>query len=386
MRGRDVLVPPSPKQSIGHRGTIVPSSMNWESPLRRLTSISLLAELRSNRGVRLKFFVVSVWLATCVIAFGQAQNDQLLPGETVKLCCAEIPELCVVRTVERNGTIALDGFGDVPAVDMSLLRFEKRVEGLVWFRFGKRCSVSIERLGLPSDPVRVVGLTKSPFSCKWNSNLTLASLMREVPVQDDADASVFSLRRSDGTIAIVDLRIRDYKLRPGDTVSVGLRQSSELIVIVGPVTHPGAVASTPGLTLRKAIESVGGITGHGDPAHIRVRHEDGIESVVDLVKSGELPLSRGDWVSVGVTESQYFVSVTGRVTHPGLVEFRKGMTLRQLVTALGDNLKKAGDLVLVTRIRAEKSRTSVFSLSKIAAHLQPDPVLEPSDSVVFGGR
>ncbi len=328
--------------------------------------------------------IFGLLMALCGMVFGQERL--LAPGVSLKITCDEVPDLCIVRTIEATGTIALPGFGDVPAIDMPLSRLQQRLVALVSFRFGHRIGVTTELAGRVGDGVRVEGLIKASFSRKWSRSLTMRSLLADVPLLDNADVSHVTVFRGSAGKWKIDVSLDDFSLRPGDIVEVGARQSEDFVVIVGPVLKPGTVLARSGMTLSEAIQGAGGLTGHGDPSNISLRHTDGTVEVLDLKKRGAILVRPGDWISVGLSQVRQFVSVLGPVPRSGLIEFKDGMTLTDAIRSAGADPAKLGDNVTITHVLGKLTRPIKFHLVRILAKIEPDPVLMASDSVVLEER
>jgi protein involved in polysaccharide export with SLBB domain len=268
---------------------------------------------------------------------------------------------------------------------MDLARFEARLGSLVSERVGRQVELWVERATLNRGMIRVEGLVKGSLSRRWQPGVTLRSVMSDVQLQDGADSSHISVLQSDGQMFLTNVREADIRLRAGDLVVVGISAGSDLIVVVGPVQHPGAFEAAGTMTLAEAIQKAGGLTGHADSAKITLRHPDGSEQILSLEQDGAVRLKLGDWIAVGLTEVRLFVSISGKVPHQGLLEFRAGMTLTEAIRESGGDPLKVGDVVTVTRILDAGMRSTKYHLSQILSKLVPDPILSPADSIVLGG-
>jgi protein involved in polysaccharide export with SLBB domain len=280
----------------------------------------------------------------------------------------------------------LPGLGYVAAVDMDRAKFQSRLDSMLSNKFGRTIHTTVETYSYSQDPVRVEGLVLAPISRKWHAGLTVRSLLADANVRADGDANHVTVFQTRGPSISVDLGRADVPVRPGDVVVVEPLGGRDLVVILGPVLKPGAIPLASGLTLAKAIERAGGITGHGDSSRISLRHADGKIEILDLKRDGGRGLERGDWIGVALGGSQLFVSVAGWVPHPGLVDFRAGMTLTEAIRDAGGDPSKVGDAVKVIRILDKKMRSKKYHMTRILLKLDVDPVLQPSDSIVLGGR
>ncbi len=308
----------------------------------------------------------------------------LQPGDCLEIRCGEDPRLCVSRSVSLNGVVAVPELGTVAAVEMTVTRLSERIQKLFWDRKGIVREVDV-RFSTSQGMVRVEGLLVQPFSRNWVAGLGLRELLRDASFQEAAERRFIDIDDANGNRIEIDVAVADAVLRPGDRVLVGRSRSSNQVVVVGPVAHPGAFDAIPGMTLTKAIELSGGFSGHADGKHINIKRADGTSTEVDISTAGNTVLYRGDEVSVGVSEEQLFVSVAGAVSHPGVVEFRTGMRLSEAVVAAGGLIKGRSDVVVVKRILDKQMRSATYHLNRILAKLDDDPVLQPSDSITVGG-
>ena len=325
--------------------------------------------------------VVVAW-----VVLAGAQQRQLQAGNSLKITCEQVPSLCVIRTIDGSGVVNLPGVGDVAAIDMDRTKFQSRLEAILSAKYGRRIHVVVDAYTMARDPVRVEGFVLQPLTRQFDPGLTVLDMLRDATIRKDGDDAHVTVFHANGRSSAVDLGLGDSPLRPGDCIEVGPLSGASMVMVVGPVGKPGSQRCTPGLTLAKAIKEAGGLAGHADAAHITLRGADGGERTVSLKDNGDLALQRGDTIAVGLSKVRLFVSVSGPVPHPGLVEFRVGMTLTEAIRDAGGSLDKLGDDVTLVRVRDTHMRKIKLHLVRILAKMDPDPVLESADSITVGGR
>lgn len=325
-------------------------------------------------------------LPVALTCFAGAQGRQLQPGNTLKITCEQVPSLCVIRTIDGSGIVSLPGVGNVAAIDMDRAKFQTRLEAILSAKYGRRIRIQVDAYTLARDPVRVEGFVQKPLSREFHPGLTVLDMLRDAAIRQDGDDGQVTLVHANGRSVSVDLGQGDAAVQPGDCIEVGPLSGSSMVTVVGPVLKPGSLRCTPGLTLARAIQEAGGLEGHADGSHIALHRMDGTERTVSLRADGEMMLQPGDTLAVGLSKVRLFVSISGPVPHPGLVEFKVGMTLTQAIRAAGGNPEKLGDAVSVVRVRDTHMRKTKYHLVRILAKMDPDPVLESADSIALGGR
>ena len=148
------------------------------------------------------------------------------------------------------------------------------------------------------------------------------------------------------------------------------------------MVRPGSVPLHEGLTVGQAIEAAGGLSGHGDIHQVTVEHA-GISSQATL----ETMLFKGDIVRVGLSLDRKFVAIKGAVLRQGVVEWRKGMLLTEIIREAGGEVAGA-DLSHIEVRRFANGRSTRFDLLQIRKQAVKDPVIEANDTIIvpFGGR
>jgi protein involved in polysaccharide export with SLBB domain len=107
--------------------------------------------------------------------------------------------------------------------------------------------------------VFVLGAVKKPGGIPFTEGLTAKKAVElaggaSVP----GDLNQVRIDRYGNSLGVVDFSFGDAPLQVGDTVIVPFKANAPYVMVVGGAVRPGRVFFEEGLTLRKAIEAVGG--------------------------------------------------------------------------------------------------------------------------------
>lgn len=312
-------------------------------------------------------------------------------------------------TVTRDGVVNFPELGPIPVAGKSLAAvigdIESRVESQI---IGTRASVSVgQTRGVQ---VFVLGEAQQPGSYSVGENGTVTSaIFAAGGVKETGSLRLIEIKRGGETVRRVDLY--DLLLR-GDTRE-DLRLSEGDVVFIPPVgptvTVEGEVRRSAIYELRgeTTVESVlslaGGLTPIADRSRVVISQTDAMQrrvlanvSLLSGQASG-IRVGNGDNVRVfglrPVVDSA--VAIEGHVYRPGLVAWREGLRLADVVTSL-DDLKPNADVqyVIIRRERVAERRVEVISASVAAALADPTSsanlILEQRDRIIVldeeGGR
>jgi len=213
-----------------------------------------------------------------------------------------------------------------------------------------------------------------------------------------------------------------FVLVPGDRVEVfpinGVERNA--IVVAGNVWTSGTQGYKPGMTLSQAIQAAGGVKPdvYLDQVLVSRLEPDGVrhslhasfaDSLGTLTQN--LPLQEGDSVYIySRTEfsPKRYVAITGAVMHGGQYDYRRGMTLRELMLLAGGPLESAdlreaeiarfpsnrAEGVLAQTFRVPLDSSYLFEKSPYANYLgrpgvdlpgqkAPEVELQPYDNVLI---
>lgn len=185
----------------------------------------------------------------------------------------------------------------------------------------------------------------------------------------------------------------DHKLKNKDQVFVRTHPEFQVqrnIVIDGEVKFPGVYAlGEKGENLASIIERAGDMTEEAFIEGLRIMRG---EKRLILERKGrnrvdlDLPLRPGDHIFI--PKHTHTVEILGEVNSPGLVQFRKGLSVEDYIKIAG-NLTQAGDSKTIAVYYANGESKSKFLFfdpevregSKIVVYKKPDEL--PLDKTVF---
>jgi protein involved in polysaccharide export with SLBB domain len=317
-------------------------------------------------------------LLTLVAGSALGESRQIHPYDRVSFR-SDQPEYCVSRMVTSDGYVYIPDVGPVPAAGMTLEAFEASLKGVLVGR-GILASVRPNLVADFREGVSFGGAVEFTGSVNAKKGRRLSYVMSLARPTRMADVQHVQLIDAQGRTTVIDAStkgfagsIGDPMIHSGDVVFVPLGASPSEVYVLGGVNHPGTVPYDASLTVIKAIALAGGISGHGDPAAVTV--ERGGKSL-----SGVEILEKGDVVKVGLATGRGFVVVEGAIFRPGVIEFRDGMTLTQVIDAAGGPSPN-GDLSRVEVTSILSGRATLVSLKDILDKRAPDVVLVRSDVV-----
>ncbi|MFI5385682.1 MAG: polysaccharide biosynthesis/export family protein [Fimbriimonadales bacterium] len=312
-----------------------------------------------------------------------AYAQRLAPGDKIRIVCEQEPTLSVERILGPTGDATLPLLGRVILAGKSITEAESELERLAGAKLrSDYIVIAIALIPDESRPIEFAGAVTRSGTVPYHSGMTLQEVVKLAEPSVAAATEAVEITGSDGSKWIVDLTRNGgaTKLRPGDRVFFPRAEGSSDVIILGGVVRPGSKPYNRDLTLRGLVELAGGITGHGQSGKIRLERKGQPARTIDIDSSdGALKLERGDVVVVPLVENGRFVTVAGFINHPGLIEFREGMTLSQAVQAAGGLSMLAGpEAISVKRVGEWKRR---FDLAKIGAGKEKDLVLKAGDTI-----
>ncbi len=257
--------------------------------------------------------------------------------------------------------------------------------------------------------VTIIGNVKRPGKFEMRDNETFGDLLRYCGGFTDTAyrGAVTVVRITPTEREIIDLNASQFnssKIKGSDKYIVRKLQDvfANRIVISGSVLRPGQYELIPGLTIKSLIEKAGGFTRDAYTKRISVfryfRNRMPTMVSVDLDSTSgmnnDIALIKDDSVSVHsifeFNDSSY-VSIEGNVRKPGLILWRKNMSLRDLLLTAG-GISEFGDsstIEISRRIRNanvgianhDESRIFNINLANNNEHSE-DVLLHPYDIVI----
>jgi polysaccharide export outer membrane protein len=338
------------------------------------------------------------WCLAFFLLLSIAYAQKLAPGDRIRLICEQEPTLSVERVISPDGDVVLPLLGKVNLAGKFVVEAEDELQKLAAQKLGiDGVLIALSLITDAKRPIDFSGAVGRSGSLPYHDGMILAEVVKLAEPNGTAAIEAVEITGADGKRLIVDLE-KDggsTRLRPGDRVFFPKAEGSNEVLILGGVAKPGSKPFKAGLTLRSLIALAGGITGHGRQDKVRLDRKGEESKTIDVVAPGpDVPLLRGDIVTVPLIENGRFVTMTGQVTRltmqikPGdnrstmptlEVEFWQGMKLSEAIKSAGGISAFADpDSITVKRLGAWKHR---FSLSKIASGEQPDLELVPADII-----
>lgn len=219
--------------------------------------------------------------------------------------------------------------------------------------------------------------------------------------------AVTVVRVTDTERKIVDLPASQYdsfRVNGSDEYIVGKLQDEfgNRIIIDGAVMRPGPFELTPGLTVKELVEKAGGVTADAYTSSVSIFRNlknkmptvlsVNLDSVLQYGKPVALQKEDSIYVhSVFEFNDKNYVSVEGNVRKPGLVQWRKNLTLNDLLLSVG-GITESGDssnIEISRRIKnasvdvANHNESEVFNVDLSVGNRSADRIhLEPNDIIM----
>ena len=215
---------------------------------------------------------------------------------------------------------------------------------------GVKASVGLGKL--KSIRIFVLGEAMSPGSYVVPAGATVTSaLFQSGGIREIGSLRAIQLKRNGRVIATLDLydmllkgnNRTDQQLLTGDAIFVPV--AAIQAAVTGMVKRPGIYEVKPGTKVLEALELAGGLSSNAFKGRVRL---DRIEShkrkvVLDvgmekMAGNANATLQDGDILNVEEVLSREYdvVYLEGNVNRPGRYEFKKGMTIRDLIPGVKD--------------------------------------------------
>lgn len=215
---------------------------------------------------------------------------------------------------------------------------------------GVKASVGLGKL--KSIRVFVLGEAVNPGSYVVPAGATVTSaLFQSGGIREIGSLRGIQLKRNGKSIATLDLyemllkgnNRTDQQLLPGDVIFVPV--AAIQVAVTGMVKRPGIYEVKHGMKVLEALDLAGGLSSNAFKGRVRL---DRIEShrrkvVLDvgmekMAGSTNAALLDGDILHVEEVLAKEFdvVYLEGNVNRPGRYEFKKGMTIRDLIPSIKD--------------------------------------------------
>lgn len=281
---------------------------------------------------------------------------EIVVGERLLLISAVCAHEAVVAS---DGRIRLPGGERVPAVRRSLAELRAALPRLK----------TIRRLSLPGAgfPILPDGLI-----LRVADGTTLLDALRGLPAV--ARAMIFAADDSLTTIERAAFGTR--RLVAGDALILERETGSPTATILGGVLRPGMFDLIESTTLGNFVALAGGLALRALRDQIIIERGKTSLGPFTLPRDATTPVLAGDLVRVPVTNVAAYVSVTGAVKRPGLVEVAIDMTIAQAIEATGGLTLPASGLLITLRSITDPKRKTVRAK---ATELAKFPTLKGGD-------
>ncbi len=150
--------------------------------------------------------------------------------------------------------------------------------------------------------------------------------------------------------------------------------NSLLVSIEGAVINPIALEIDKPIGLRALLEKAGGLHKNADPKKIEIHRQNGEIEIVDATKLG--PITRvhpRDLVVVKILDESQYVSVSGAVVFPGLVEYNDNLTLAKVLKE--SEIAKNSDLQKVKVVRNTDEGEKLFIVNLTGENAESNLVM-----------
>lgn len=190
---------------------------------------------------------------------------------------------------------------------------------------------------------------------------------------------------------LTELLVRDYLINP--QVGVFLKEYAKISVL-GQINRPGSYELKADLTVMDAIALAGGFTEKANAESIELVRIKGAEKETIRINANEIvgkkekdiTLKSGDLIVVGgLSEASNSVSILGQVRSPGIYNWKKDMTVIDVIALAGGFTDVAsGNGTKVIRDREGKREVIRVPVATIleGGDKTLDVTLEPNDTVV----
>jgi polysaccharide export outer membrane protein len=287
---------------------------------------------------------------------------QLGPGDELQLILTGDVEAAYPLRVSREGVIVIPDVGQIPVAGMTL----GQLENLLYDRLGRVYS-GVRRgqgattqfqigLGrLRNILVYVAGDVEVPSAYNLSAASTVFHALYQAGGPNETGSfRRIEVRRGGDVIRTVDLY--DYLLRGDSRNDIRLQHNDIIFIppaarqvrIQGEVRRPGTYELREDDDLRDLLSFAAGVQPGAILRNVQIdrilppaQRSPGVDRTIvdvpleEIMRTGgtPIPLQDGDQVQVSAVsdEVRNRLSVTGSVHRPGLYEWRKGMTLRQLL-------------------------------------------------------
>jgi polysaccharide export outer membrane protein len=367
--------------------------------------------VRTVTGMPLELYGKSLFseVPTTFAPFDSAQvnGDYVIgTGDEIQIRGWGMVSVDVTTTVDRNGAIYIPRVGSVKVAGLKYRDLQghlKQAIGKNFNNFELTASISQTR----ALQIYVVGHAVRPGTYTLNSMSTLLNALFTSGGPDSSGSMRnIQLKRGGATVATFDLydilskgdKSRDATLRDGDVIYIP--EVGPLVALTGNVKTPAIFELKGPTSLADVVGWAGGVDSAADQKQIIVEKtvNNAYQTVAELVADnatintalGSVPVRPTDVirifapgaVAVQAQLQNEYVRVSGEVKKSGVVQIRKGETLRDLLFRLGGTTD-SGYLYATQLKRESVRRSQQLKLDEMADRFERD--VESGASARFAG-
>jgi polysaccharide biosynthesis/export protein len=218
---------------------------------------------------RALFVMLALLLGATAVRAQQADTGYVLGADdTVQVVVYGQTEFNITTRIKSDGTIVMPLIGTVKAAGLTNIGLANQIaDQLTKGGLLKSPIVNVEILNYVSKTANVAGKVSTPGIIPLDRPYRALEALLKAGWVRDVGANYVYLRRPgqpETRLAVEDLvrggPDKDPLLRPGDTLFV---PDSDIFFVTGQVARPGTFPILPGMTIRQALASAGGVTATG---------------------------------------------------------------------------------------------------------------------------
>jgi protein involved in polysaccharide export with SLBB domain len=320
------------------------------------------------------------------VTSGPVPPDYVLgPGDSIRVQLFGNVNGIYEFEVTRDGILNLPQLGPITVAGLPFSEFRedlnRRVEQML---IGTQVSVTMGQLR--TIRIFVLGDVNRPGSYVVSSLATISSaLYYSGGISDIGSLRNIQLKRNGNVVSRLDLYALllrgdtsgDKRLQPGDVIFVP--PIGDTAGIGGAVRRPAVYELRGETSVSGLVGLAGGLSPEAFPAAARIERIDDdkqrtVVSVdVESKDGANTSLSNGDilYVPKVLAEFQDSVTLLGHVQRPGVVEFRPGMRLIDLLPSANHLLQGADTGYILIRREDERKRAHIVSANLREAWTNP---------------
>lgn len=278
--------------------------------------------------------------------------------------------------ISREGMIRFPGIGPIHALEKgtSFTELKNLLKEKIQLHFGEGVQSSITLGAFRSIRIFLFGEVRKQGAFTVSSlSTTINALLSCGGIKETGSLRNIQLKRGGKIISNLDLynllldgdTNADHALQPGDVIFVPVVEKQ--ISISGAVHRSAKFEIRGGETLQDAIKLAGGVEGRAYLSNIRLeRLGDDFRPIVknlSLPEDSAYKVFSGDSISFGTVSSKVInsVSLLGSVERPGEYEWRKGLTLGELIRNSHDLLPNTDLTYGLIRRKLDNGKVKVIS-------------------------